>query len=87
MSYTQLQRGDTAKLSPTFKSEQTMADIYIHQVTNMKLENAILETNSIRLSTLTISDHRGHKTTIHIFFDNDTDYDWKSMTIEDSKNV
>jgi hypothetical protein len=66
--------------------EQTMADLYIHQVTNIKLDDTILETNSTRLSTLTITNHQGHKTTINIFFDSDTNYNWKSMTIEDSKD-
>ena len=63
-----------------------MADLYIHRVTNIKLHNDILETNSTRLSTLTVTNDEGHKTTVSIFFDSDTNYNWKSMTIEDSKD-
>jgi len=85
MSYTQVQRGDTVKLSPTLWSK-TMADLYIHQVTDIKLNNDILDTNSTRLSTLTVTNNQGHKTTISIFFDSDSNCNWDSLTVKDHKN-
>ena len=57
-----------------------MADLYIHQVTNIKLVNTILPTNSTHLSELTILDKKGHKTTLNIFFEDGANYNWKSMS-------
>jgi hypothetical protein len=60
-----------------------MADLYIHHVTDIKLVNTILPTNSTRLSELTILDNKGHKTTLNIFFKDGAKYNWKSMSISE----
>ena len=66
-------------ITAPLKSEQTMADIYIHKVTDISLNNTILPTNSTHLSTLTITNNQG-QTSINIFFDTGTKYNWKHMT-------